>query len=636
MSKTAQRATILGSAIVASLAAAPSAFAASSPPAGGAEISQVIIATTGAMIATGALLAIVIGHRSGKLAPMKRLVTFSENVSGMPAWSAIPLSMLGGTLLIAVFGMYWDISIHIDKGRDPGPLANAAHYFILVGLFGVMFSGVLAMALPLEKPSRSAIRLPNGWQAPLGGVIISVCGAISLLAFPLDDIWHRIFGQDVTLWGPTHLLLFGGAAFSVVGAWILHREGKSASLKEPPDVKKPIFLARYREPMLAGAFLIGLSTFQGEFDFAVPQYNLVFHPMLLMIAAGVGLVAARLRLGRGGALKAALFFILIRGLLFLTVGLALPHTDPKFPLYIAEALAVEGVALFFPRGRPIAFGAVAGAAIGTFGLAGEWAWSHVFWTIEWPSALLPEGAILGFVGAIAGGILGGFVGRSLSGGAPEERVPRVVVPAAAALIAVMVGYALQTPEPSKPPVATVTLQDVKPAPKREVRATVKVDPPSAAKDHYWFNATAWQGGGSVVAKMEPTGQPGVYTSPTAIPVYGNWKATLRLAKDNHILGSALYFPSDPAIPAPAVPAKQQFTRPFMQDKKLLQREQKSGTSGALTAMAYTVVLLVALVMFGLLAWGLVRLSKTLRQGKPEPPAPDAPSQRPRDRTAATA
>src|SRR5919199_1628346 len=267
-----------------------------------------------AMVATAGLLAVVIGHRSGRLAPMKKLVAFSERVSGMPAWSAVPLSMLGGTLLIAVFGMYWDISIHIDKGRDPGPLANAAHYFILVGLFGVMFAGVMAMALPLEKPSRSAIRLPNGWQAP------------------------------------------------VVGAWILHREGKSATLTEPPDVKKPIFIARYREPMLAGAFLIGLSTFQGEFDFAVPQFRLVFHPMLLMIAAGVGLVAARLRLRRGGALKAALFFIAIRGTLALIVGVALPHTDPKFPLYIAEALCVEAVALGVPRGRPIAFGAAAGVA----------------------------------------------------------------------------------------------------------------------------------------------------------------------------------------------------------------------------------------------------------------------------------
>ena len=412
----AKKATaVLACAVGVQLLAAPAAFAAAkSAPAGGAAIGQVIGATLGAMVATAAMLGIVVGHRSGRLMPMKRLVAFTERVSGMPAWSAMPLAILGGTLGIAVFGMYWDISIHLDKGRDPGPLANAAHYFILVGLFGVLFAGVMALALPLERPSRSAIRLPNGWHAPLGG--------ISLLAFPLDDGWHRIFGQDVTLWGPTHLLLFGGASFSVIGAWILHREGKSAAFKQPREERQPIFIARYREPMLAGAFLVGLSTFQGEYDFAVPQFRLVFHPMLLMLAAAVGLVAARLRLGRGGALKAVLFYLLIRGTLALIVGVILPHTTPKFPLYLAEALVVEAVAFRFPRGRPIAFGIAAGAGIGTIGLAAEWAWSHIFWTIPWPSSLFPEGAIVGFLAAIAGGVLGGFIGRSLSGGAPQERM----------------------------------------------------------------------------------------------------------------------------------------------------------------------------------------------------------------------
>jgi hypothetical protein len=636
MPKIAKTASAVLTALAASLALAPSALAAKSTPAGGAEISQVIIATTGALIATAGLLAVVVGHRTGRLAPMKSLVAFSERVSGMPAWSAMPLAILGGTLGIAVFGMYWDISIHLDEGRDPGPLANAAHYFILVGLFGVLFAGVMAMALPLEKPSRSAVRLPNGWWAPLGGLIITICGSISLLAFPLDDIWHRIFGQDVTLWGPTHLLLFGGAAFSVVGAWILHREGKAASLKAAPESKKPIFIARWREPLLAGAFLVGLSTFQGEFDFAVPQFRLVFHPMLLMLAAGVALVAARLRLGRGGALKAVLVFLVIRGTLALLVGPIIAHTTPKFPLYLAEALVVEAVALRFPRGRPITFGAVAGLGIGTIGLAAEWAWSHVFWTIPWPSSLFPEGAIVGFVAAIAGGVLGGFIGRSLSGGAPAERVPRFVVPAAAAVVAVLVAYGLQMPEPSKPPTLTASLQDVKPPPKREVQMTVRVNPPDAAKDALWFVATAWQGGGSVVDKLKAVGPPGTYRTTKPIPVYDNWKSTIRLQKDDHVLGAALFFPADPAIPAPAVPAKAHFTRPFMQDKKLLQREQKPGTSGVLTAGAYTIVLAVGLVMFGLLAWGLVRLSQTLREGRPQPPAPDAPSQRPRESVSAGA
>src|SRR5437764_11054636 len=464
----AKKATaVLACAVGVQLLAAPAAFAAAkSAPAGGAAIGQVIGATLGAMVATAAMLGIVVGHRSGRLMPMKRLVAFTERVSGAPNWSAMPLAILGGTLGIAVFGMYWPTSIHLDKGRDRGALANAAHYFILVGPFGVLFAGVMALALPLERPSRSAVRLPNGWHVPLGGLIITICGSISLLAFPLDDGWHRIFGQDVTLWGPTHLLLFGGASFSVIGAWILHREGKSAAFKKPREERQPIFIARYREPLLAGSFLVGLSTFQGEYDFAVPQFRLVFHPMLLMLAAGVALVAARLRLGRGGALKAVLVFLIIRGGLALIVGVILPHTTPKFPLYLAEALVVEGVALRFPRGRPIALGPGAGAGIGTIGLAAEWAWSHIFWTIPWPSSLFPEGAIVGFLAAIAGGVLGGFIGRSLSRGAPGERVPRWVIPAAARVVAGLVAYGLQMPTPKHPPTATVTLQTVKPPPKR--------------------------------------------------------------------------------------------------------------------------------------------------------------------------
>ena len=609
---------------IAILLASPAPALAAAKPAAGAAIGQVIIATVGAIIFTAVLLGLVIGHRNGRLRFTRKLVAFSERVSGMPNWSAIPLSILGGTLLIAVYGMYWDISIHLDKGRDPGPLANAAHYFILIGLFGVLFAGVVAMALSLERPSRSSIRLPNGWEAPLGGLIITFCGSISLLAFPLDDIWHRLFGQDVTLWGPTHLLLFGGASFSIVGAWILHREGKAASIAPAPKVDKPIFIARWREPMLAGAFLIGLSTFQGEFDFGVPQFRLVWHPILLALAAGVGLVAARLRMGRGGAFAALGFFLLVRGGLALIVGPIVGHTTPKFPLYIAEACLVELVALRIPRDRPITFGAVAGAAIGTIGLAAEWGWSHVFWTNPWPSSLFPEGAIAGLVAGVAGRVLGGFIGRAIQGRPTVERVPRWAVPAAALAVIALVAYAIPMPAPKHPPTATVSLTTVKPPPKREVQMTVRLHPPGAAHNARWFTATAWQGGGSVIQKLKPVG-PGLYRTTKPIPVYGNWKATIRLQRGSEVLGAPVFFAADPAIPAPAIPANAHFTRPFVKDKKLLQREQKPGVSPVLTIGAYSAVLAIGLFMFGLLAWALVRLERTLRSGPPvEPKASSAP------------
>src|SRR5688500_19944972 len=57
--------------------------------------------------------------------------------------------------LTAVLGMYWDISLHIDNGRDDGPLANPAHFLILIGLYGVLLAGVLSAALAKDRDRKS-------------------------------------------------------------------------------------------------------------------------------------------------------------------------------------------------------------------------------------------------------------------------------------------------------------------------------------------------------------------------------------------------------------------------------------------------------------------------------------------------
>src|SRR3954470_5584865 len=157
------------------------ASSASQPPAQGAAIGQVIAATLGMTLVTAGLLALVNGHRSGRISFLGRAAREAGRATGVAPWSALPtLLLLAGSLLTAVFGMYWDISIHLNEGRDPGPLANGAHYFILAGLFGVFASGVVAVALAGERrPGPAAVRLPNGWWAPLGAVVICACGAVS-------------------------------------------------------------------------------------------------------------------------------------------------------------------------------------------------------------------------------------------------------------------------------------------------------------------------------------------------------------------------------------------------------------------------------------------------------------------------
>src|SRR5947199_8856563 len=159
--------------------------AADTNPAGGAAIGQVVIASTAAFVVTAALLWLGYAHRTGRTSALRRVAAAMARASGLAEWAALPSIISALSLLTALFGMYWDISFHIDNGRDPGPLANPAHYFILVGLFGLFTAGVLAVTLSKERPSRAAVRLGRGWYAPVAGLMLLVCSSFSLAGFPL-------------------------------------------------------------------------------------------------------------------------------------------------------------------------------------------------------------------------------------------------------------------------------------------------------------------------------------------------------------------------------------------------------------------------------------------------------------------
>src|SRR3954462_15979477 len=153
----------------------------------------------------------------------------------------------------------------------------------------------MACVLPYEKPGASAVRITRTWYAPVGGVLMAGCGMYALLGFPLDAIWHRLFGQDVTLWGPTHLMMIGGAGFATLSAIMLNDEGLKAMGDDVPTGGIGFKVVQY---LGFGGILIGLSVFQIEFDFEVPQFRQGFQRLLIAAAAPFGLVAARIMLGR--------------------------------------------------------------------------------------------------------------------------------------------------------------------------------------------------------------------------------------------------------------------------------------------------------------------------------------------------
>jgi hypothetical protein len=594
-----------------------------SAPAGGAALGQVFGATAAALIATGILLYLGWSHRTGRNNFLRRAADLAARDTGFAPWAALPSLIAAGSLLVALLGMYWDISLHIDQGRDAGPLANPAHYLILFGLFGIFAAGFLAIVLPEGKPSKRAIHIAGDWYAPLGGIAMLAASAFALIGFPLDDIWHRIFGQDVTLWGPTHLMLIGGAGLTLIGSSILIVEGHGETVSDQEQRPEHwidrvvVYVARYRKSFAMGGLLIGLSTFQAEFDFGVPQFQFVLEPIMLAFAAGVSLVAARIWIGPGAALGAVAFFLAVRGVIAFIVGDVFGETTPHMPLYIVEALCVELAALAISPRRGYAFGAFAGALVGSIGMLSEYAWSHVWMPVPWPDGLVAEAIVPTVITGIAAGLVGAYLGGSFAAaGARKPRRPApAVIPAAVGLVAIVacIGLNISDSTPSGWS-GDVTLTDVKGGDDRTVDAVVRLDPQTLGDDAFWVQAISWQGGGLVVDQLDET-SPGVYETTKPLPVHGTWKTLIRLQRDNYVAGLPIYLPEDSAIPAPAVKATQHFDRPFVDETQILQREQKDDVPGYLAGIAYTVVAAIVVGLLILLGWVLNRIARP-DEGRP--------------------
>jgi hypothetical protein len=617
-----------------------SSLATAAPPAGGAELGQVVIATLAITLLTAVLVVLGLMHRAGRIHVLERLGTALGRHTGLPGWAALPAALAGMSLLTAAFGMYWDIALHIDEGRDAGPLANPAHYFILLGLYGILAAGWFAIVLPREGDPSSPAALPigPGWSIPVGGVLLTACASFALVGFPLDDVSHRLFGQDVTLWGPTHLMLLGGAALTLVGILVLVTEGHLAVRSAGDDAAREIdtrserLADRLRHSRVIGAgggLLLGLSVFQAEFDFGVPQFRLLFHPLLIVFAASVALVVARTVIGRGGALAVVAFYLVIRSVLSLLTGPVLGETTPHFPLYIAEAALVELVAL---RMRPgtFRFGVVAGLLIATVGVLAEWGWSHVWMPLPWPGHLVPSAIALAVPVAIAGGVLGTFVAGGLRLRGDLIGRPRAWAAGVASLLvlAVIVGALLRVTAPDAS--AEIALRTVHPGADRTVAATVRFDPPSAVADADWLTLTAWQGGGRLVLDRLRALGDGVYATTQPIPVSGDWKAMIRFQRGSDLAAIPVSMPADAAIPVPAVPAVSA-TRAFEGDQQVLQRERKQDVAGWLWGVAGLVVLGITSALLLVLGWGLVRLAR--RGSGIDPGPPPAPAASPAERAA---
>lgn len=557
-------------------------------PAGGAQLDQLAVLAVVNIGGALALLWLMRAHWSGRTKVLSLLAAGSGFVFRVPGWAALPVLVASISLLAVMFGGFWDIGYHIDVGRDEGPLGNAGHWPQMAGFFGAFAAGMLGIALArTETPRPGWVRLAPGWSAPVGSLLLIACGSFAMLALPLDDVWHRIFGQDVTLWSPTHFMLLAGGTFSIIGMAVLVAEGGRArrakadaradgngSNGHGPGPGQPwstvelfgarapwarVELFRGRElarragrawghaqkVLLLGGMLVGLEAFLAEFDWGVPLYRQVWQPLFLAAAAGFVFTAGRSWAGRGGALGTWGAYLVIRLAASLMPVLA-GRSAALLPLFLVEALLVESVALrLSPRLRPLAFGALAGLACGTVGFAAEYGWSQIAMPLPWTEGLLAEGIPTAALAGVAGGVLGALLGCGLRGALPPRRIARL---ATIGSFAILVGLGVNAAVKELPQAtATFELTETAPEPEREALATITLDPPDAAENANWFYILAWQGGEErIVDRLEALGD-GVYRSTEPIPLHGTWKSGLRLQSGRARGAVPIRLPSDSGI-----------------------------------------------------------------------------------------
>ncbi len=593
---------------------------------GGAALDQVAIMTAIAGVVSAGLGVIAYLHRTERISWLQSFADFAGRLLRRPGWVALPQLLFMLTIITAMFGFIWDVSLHVGRGRDDGPLANPAHFFILFGLFFLFIGGTLSMVLPRggEKPGRVPIKITREWYAPTGGVLIAVAGLYALIGFPLDDVWHRIFGQDVTLWGPTHLMLIGGAGLSLLAVMILDWEGAAAMppkigsdgrvvVAEPPlRGGRTVWVFR---ALTGGGLVIGLSVFQVEFDFGVQQFREVFHPTLMLAAGTFALVTARLLVGRGAALFAIVFAGLLREAIALIVWQPLDAPHSTFPLYLGVAIIVELLGLTVLAGNRIAFGAVAGVLAGTVGFFLEWFWVGLAFVTPWRTGFLAEAIGMAVPSAVVCGVVAGLFVIALRGERlPPKPVRRGLVTLFVAVSALVVGNGLQYHTPDLN--ATITLADAPENAGNTMRTAVIELSREIPDDAEWVEILAWQGGkselrGLVVDHLRKTG-PTTYETTRPFPVGGTWKTILRVQNDKEMGGVPIFLPHDPGIGAEEVEHVSGTTAPFQQELTILQRERKTDLPEWAFGAASLVVLACTLVFISLLSWGAVRINGARR------------------------
>lgn len=114
----------------------------------------------------------------------------------------------------------WDVQWHTSVGRNDFWIPP--HVMLYSGTLIILLTVgyILARETWLYRAGArdTATFSFLGLHAPLG-IFLTVLGTVMMfIAAPFDELWHMLYGLDVTVWSPPHLLLIAGTVTITFGA----------------------------------------------------------------------------------------------------------------------------------------------------------------------------------------------------------------------------------------------------------------------------------------------------------------------------------------------------------------------------------------------------------------------------------
>ena len=253
-------------------------------------------------------------------------------------WALLAAKLVGG------WGVGWDIRWHLVIGRDSFWIApHVMTYASVVLACGISFGVLVAETWRARGAAPGTVTIA-GLRGTRGFHLVWWGLAIVILAAPIDDLWHRLFGLDVTLWSPPHLLGLAGSQVSNLGGLLVALEVYDAGW------------ARWTALATGGVFLLG--TFYLLVDQSVQtafhRGTVFFFTFAILGALAFTfalLLVARLAMSRGMPLALAAGALLVQFSILLIgdVGFALLEpvstideaiaADPTSPVAVAHEMA---------------------------------------------------------------------------------------------------------------------------------------------------------------------------------------------------------------------------------------------------------------------------------------------------------